>query len=508
MLETATERGRSAVGCSRPIEPIEANFEDANTFYNSFSRYSIGDNRFNEYRPTGAYITGQGGVPMGWDGKDTVYIDASDTHTLVMGSTGSKKSRMVAIPTVRMLGQAGESMVISDPKAEIYDRTSYGLNELGYDISVLNFRNPARSDAWNPLAIPYAFYCEGNIDLACAFVNDIATNLMLTEISMQDPFWDYCACDLFFGLTILLFKYCKDHKKSFESVNISNLLRLRRAMFWKHTTSYEIEKTDFWRYARKDDIIAASLIGTVGAPDRTQSSILSTFDYKMRIFVIQPDLLSLLDSNTISFDDIDEKKRALYLVIPDEKTSYHKLVALFVKQSYEYMIFKKQAYPERSSRVRVNYVLDEFSSLPTIKDFPTMITAARSRNIRFDLIVQSKHQLLQRYPRDTETIQSNCGNMLFLTSRELPLLEEVSSLCGMSSFEDKKPLVSVTQLQHFDKTSGEALAICGRLKPFITHLPDADVYDRGEYEVLPYPERVESDAEVIRGFELAPEFDI
>lgn len=112
-----------------------------------------------------------------------------------------------------------------------------------------------------------------------------------------------------------------------------------------------------------------------------------------------------------------------------------------------------------------------------------MITAARSRNIRFNLIIQSKHQLLERYKEETETIQSNCNNWIFFTSREVKLLEELSVLCGKRS-NGEKYVIPPDSLQHLSKERGEALILSGRLYPYITMLADIDKYDGGKYHYL------------------------
>ena len=105
---------------------------------------------------------------MDYDPKaNLVYADGSDAHTLLIGATGSKKSRLVVMPTVRILGAAGESMVICDPKAEIYQRTSGYLKQLGYDLHVVNLRDPSKGDGWNILEIPFKLYNSGEIDKAC-----------------------------------------------------------------------------------------------------------------------------------------------------------------------------------------------------------------------------------------------------------------------------------------------------------------------------------------------------
>ena len=470
------------------ISTTGASFEKPESFYKSMTRFSLSTRKLYPSKINISYKQDGAGIPLAWnEDNNSVYLDNSDSHTLVFGSTGSKKSRLIAIPTVKLLGYASESMIISDPKAEIYNRTASELKENGYDVCVLNFRSPMYGSSWNPLEIPYQFYLRGDIDKAYEFVNDISTNLMLTQITEKDPFWDYSASDLFFGLTLLLFKYSMQNNISIESVNISSLLKLRRELF-DGQDNIPLFHATLWNIAKEDEIIHSSLIGTVNAPERTQSCILSTFDTKMRCFVIQPSLLNMLSSNNLSLSSVGENKTAIYLIMPDEKTSYHKLVSLFIKQSYEYIIYRAQSMEGFMMPIRINYLLDEFSSLPAIKDFPSMITAARSRNIRFNLIVQSKHQLIEKYGDEAETIQSNCNNWIFITSRELKLLEEISTLCGTRA-TGNKPLLSIASLQHFSKEKGEILVLSGRLKPFKSHLPDIKKYDNDDYDILPLIKR-------------------
>ena len=278
--------------------------ENERTFSEAFTKYVIKSGKFIKNRGV-KFVNQLGGVPLGQvNNGEEIIVDSSDAHTLIIGSTGSKKSRLVVMPTIHILGKAGESMIVSDPKAEIYGRTANVLLNEGYKIEVINLRNPSYGNAWNPLSIPYSFYKNEDIDKACEFVNDISTNLMLSEKSSKDPYWDYSAGDLFFGLTLLLFKYCKHMKINEDYVNISNLLKLRKHIF----RLQNLKSSLFWNLIEDDDIISSSLLGTIEAPDKTQACILSTFDEKMRCFMIQPSLLEMLSNNSISMDCISEKK--------------------------------------------------------------------------------------------------------------------------------------------------------------------------------------------------------
>jgi len=459
-------------------------FTQTEDFERQLARYYSKDRSF---RPSKRYgCAGKGGVPLSHSDGDTDYIavDDSDVHTLVIGATASKKSRLVAMPMVKILESAGESMIIVDPKSEIYDRTAESLRESGFTVLSVDLRNPHLGSAWNPLAIPYTLYKnndQNDYDRACEFVNDIANNLSKMQSSDKDPFWENSAASFLFGLIMLLFKYASEKKLSAEYVNIRNILMLRRVLC---KDFYAGEKpTPTVLYAQSDQFIYSLLIGTLETAKTTQAGILSTFDQKMRTFAIQPSLLDMLAGDDNIIKGVRDTPTALFLIVPDEKTSYHNLVSLFIKQSYEYFIHITQNTDSFDKKIRINYILDEFSSLPTITDFPAMITAARSRNIRFTLFVQSKHQLDLRYQEEAETIRANCNNWIFLVSREVSLLQELSTLCGIRSHPDGRmvPVMSITSLQRLDKEKGEALVLSGRNKPYIANLPDITFYDNDKF---------------------------
>ena len=432
-----------------------------------------------------------GGIPLMYDAETRrLYIDSSDTHSLVYGSTGSLKTRAIVSPGIKVLGYAGESMIINDPKGELYNRHAGDLKRQGYNIVEINFRDPRVGNSWNPLFIPYQFYIEGNVDKSAEFINDIANNLMVSDRSTDDPFWDFSASDLLYGLIQLLFRYCKDHNAPIAAVNIGNLLTLRRTLF---SGKQQPQNNILWKYASEDELVAASLSGSVYAPKDTMNSILSVFDQKMRAFTIQPTLLDMLANNDFDIASIGKQKTAVFLITPDEKTSYHKLVSMFIKESYEYLIYLATQSENNRVENRINYILDEFSSLPQIADMPSMISAARSRDIRFLLVVQSQSSIRKRYGDEAETIVANCTNWVFFTSRELSLLKELSELCGIQ--RNNMPNISVYDLQHLSKERREALVLSGRLKPAKVSMLDIDKFGDSSYILLEHEqhERLERD---------------
>lgn len=462
-------------------------FEHTDAFRSGFSRYEIKSEEVIPGALSKWNAPNYSGFPMDYDkNKKRIYMDGSDGHCLLIGSTGSKKSRLIVMPTVRLLAASGEAMIVCDPKGEIYRRTADYLEKHDYDIRAIDLRDPEKGDGWNILSVPYSLYLDGDIDKACEFINDITANLI--PITSNDPFWDYSARDMLFGLTLLLFKICKEKQQPADLVNMRSLLKLRSELF-SSTSSMRISSSLLWRYAKKDELIRARLQGTVVCPSDTMSCIISVFDQHMTSFSLQPKMVSLLSHSSFDLHDIGFGKTAVFLIMPDEKTVYHQIVAIFIKQMYELLI--DNAYKntkEYRFPTRVNFLLDEFTSLPKMTDMPQMITASRSRNIRFMLVIQSKHQLKQRYAEEAETIMSNCSNWLFLTSRETELLREISELGGVAS-SSREPLISVSRLQHLDKEAGECLIFSGRKYPYFSYLPDIEEYDGNEYAIRPLPLR-------------------
>lgn len=402
------------------------------------------------------------------------YVETSDSHSLIIGSSGSKKSRLFMMPSVLTLCQAGESMVITDPKAEIFEKTSGILKEKGYKVYCLNFRDDVRQSSWNPLEIPRQFFALGKFDLSVGLLNDFA-HISVPHDTRNgiDPFWDNSARSVFMGMLLILMMLAEKP----DEVNIRSLLRLRQTMF-KNRSSYKSETIDYLSKLlglMDDESIARFYLSSIAiAPEKTFQSIMATLDTHLMKFLIRPEITEMLCHNDISFKELGESKVAVFVVMPDEKETYHGLVSLFVQQCYQSLIFEAQKNDSKTLKNRVNFLLDEFSSLPRIKEFPSMIAAARSRNIRFNIVVQSEKQLFSKYTEDAETIEGNCNNWIYLYTKEIDTLQKLSTLCGVQ--KSGKPLVSLSRLQRFSKDDGEALIFHDRNFPFLSHLWDIDKY--------------------------------
>ena len=427
------------------------------------------------------------GLPIMSDGNEA-YVDAGDTHSLIFGATGSKKTRLFCMPMLNMFVKAGESFVATDPKGELYARTA-GIAKLnGYNIVVLNFRDIGKGDMWNPLSLPYQMYHNGKYDESVAMLNDFVRTIAAPQFeNTKDVFWPEMASSLALANLLLLMEAGKP-----EEANVASLAAL--------CSSVSIEKLKkLSDNMRMDTIAGLNYKNIFTSAEKTLQSILVSLFGMIRIFTTQKNLTNMLSGNTIDISKFGREKTAVYLIVPDEKSTYHFLITTFIKQAYEILIAEAQKEQKRTLPVRVNFVLDEFCNLPQIPDMPSMISAARSRNMRYFLVAQSLHQLKSRYGEDADTIKGNCDNWVFLTSKELALLEEISALCGSYYTANglNRRLVSVSELQRLDKEKGEALIMHSRQYPVISEIADIDQYEMFKgYAAMPLTEYVMPEAKM------------
>ena len=179
------------------------------------------------------------GIPL-YCNDTSVFVDSSDAHSLIIGSSGSKKTRLFILPGIITLAKAGESMVITDPKAELFERTSGYLKTKGYKVFCINFRDDSVNNAWNPLEAPLKFFKQGKFDLAIGLLNDFATLSIPRDPRGIDPFWDDSARSGFMGLLLVLFMLSE---KATE-VNLRSLLRLRATLLnnKSYGSEYSLDK--------------------------------------------------------------------------------------------------------------------------------------------------------------------------------------------------------------------------------------------------------------------------
>ena len=408
--------------------------------------------------------TDAAGIPL-YSKKGKMWVDNGEDHYLVMGATGSGKTVIVAKPMIKLLAKHNESMILTDPKGELYEETAELLKAEGYNIITLNFRDPQHGNAWNPMSLPYQLYKEGNTDKAIELLDDLALNILYEEKSSGDPFWEKTAADYFTGLALGLFEDGTPEQINLNSLNL--MCSLGEERFGGPNNNY-IKEYFNGKDPSKPAYINAS--GTVFTADETKQGIIATFKQKIKLFSSRENLSEMLSYSDFDMRNIGRNKTAVFLIVQDEKKTLHPLATIFIKQCYETLIDVAQ---ESGGKLpfRTNFILDEFANMPPLKDVTTMVTAARSRLIRFTFIIQNFAQLTQVYGKENgETIRGNC-NLVYLISSEMAAPEEISKMCGEVKSKEKEktastPLVTVSDLQRLSKF--EIIVIRRRKFPYKT----------------------------------------
>ena len=440
---------------------------------------------------------------------------ANPAHTLIIGTTGSGKTTTFINPTIQILANTFNqpSMIISDPKGELYALHSKSLIKRGYDVRILDLRNPYCSLRWNPLEHPYDLYqemltlndkvilneeegyfiFEGKIyyseeeknaavqvrqqeifDEVYEDLNDICSVLCPIK-NKSEPIWESGSKNFILAIALAMLEDSENPSLGMtrEKFNFYNIMKI--------ATNTQNDCEDLMAYFKNRSPISKSVSlskQVLDASDKTRGSYLSTIFDKLSMFS-DMSICSLTSANEIDFSELPNKPTALFLQIPDEKETRHTLAAMVILQAYKALVAKANTYADLTLPRSVYFLLDEFGNLPKIHKLEQMITVGRSRKIWLALVVQSYAQLAKVYDDKTaDIIKSNCNIQVFIGTTDLKTIEEFSKKCGnysimqrnvsFSSSNDnvgssvsikERPLIYPTELQQLNSPDNMGNAI-------------------------------------------------
>lgn len=419
-----------------------------------------------------------GGFPMMVDG-DYVWVDPADHHNMIYGSTGSGKTRRLIFLMIRIICCAGMSMVVPDVKGELRRGTAAFAKKLGYNIISLNMRDFSSGNRWNFFTEPYRLYHSGNKQKACEMIADAIESLAVEETrTAADKFWPGMAKAEGTGVGISMLEVLPE-----EMCTPANLVHI-----CSEASHFNLEQ--LCSLMKENSPVAITMAGVLSAADKTRQSIEVTLYEMLRLFSSNRQLMGMFAESDFDMHAVGREKTIVYIEISDEKSTYYPLVTMFIKQMCGILTDDAVRLYGGKLPVSVCYILDEFQNIPPIPDFGNIISTSRSRGMLFTMVVQSMKRLESMYGLEAEAIKGNCTNILYLYSRELPLLQEISALCGTYAMEHglEKPLMTVSELQRLP--FGDALILHGRMYPYVTHLPDISEYGFTEHGELCEEDRV------------------
>lgn len=397
----------------------------------------------------------------------------NDSHVAVIAATGLGKTTGYVIPTLNVFAKMKEkkSMIISDPKGELYSATSKLLKDEGYNVLLFNTRDYKNSECYNLITKILRKYktidkiyenikaiCENGVyksvfedkvydsqeELSDAISRK--TNMILDEVGNQiddiaemfidvynekDKYWDESAKDVFKAMLWAMLEDSnkKDNPITEETFSFNTMLEIVNT--FNDGTSSRYNDGGYFT-DRDESSMALKLMkhNVIENADTTRKCIMSTFNSKMSVFK-EVAIRTITSCNTFEFDDLLKRPTAIFINYKDELKVHYKLISLFVKDAYTFLIDKANKSKDRKLDIPFYFILDEFGNFPALKDFDTTISACRGRNIYFMLIIQSYAQLSNVYgDKVSEIIRDNLNVHVFFGSNNPNTLKEFSEECG------------------------------------------------------------------------------
>ena len=409
----------------------------------------------------------------------------SGAHSLIIGATGSGKTTTFINPMIQLLGATacGSSMIMTDPKGELFSLHSQFLVDRGYKVLLLDLRDTYSSSRWNPLGDIWDMYqeyaemskgivahrdnmanypeldkpdglaedgatwfewhgkayadpshCQDDVavrrqqiyDEMYEDLNDLVSVICPVE-NEKDPVWEKGARSIIMSTCLAMLEDSEDPrlgmtKDKFNFFNINKALTNSENEFAALKDYFNGRSKLSQAYTLSRQVLSAA--------DTTLSSYMSiTFD-KLNMFNDRG-LCGLTSATDVDAAGFAERPTALFMKIPDEKDTRHGLAAVFILCMYKALIKVASSREDLSLPRNVYFILDEFGNMPKIEKFDKMITVGRSRKIWFNMVVQSYSQLSNVYGNEVaDIVKSNCGMKMFIGSNDIGTCEEFSKLCG------------------------------------------------------------------------------
>lgn len=353
-------------------------------------------------------------------GGMTALVDDADIHTLMIGASGVGKTANFLYPNIEYCCAAGMSFVTTDSKGDLYRNTATIAEKYyGYKISVIDLRNPTRSNGYNMLYLVNKYMDlykkEDKLEFkakAEKFAKITAKTIISADGNIsnmgQNAFFYECAEGLITAVILLVAEFCPPEKRHIISV-FKLIQDLLAPSIGKGQTQFQrlIELLPSEHKARW--FAGAAL----NSSEQAMASVMSTALSRLNAF-LDSELEQILCFDTsIDVEEFCNHKSAIYLVLPEEDATKHFLISLIFQQLYREML---TVADEKGGQLdkRVMFYADEIGTLPKIDGLEMIFSASRSRKISIVAIIQSLAQFEKTYGREgCEIIVDNCQCTLF-----------------------------------------------------------------------------------------------
>lgn len=365
-----------------------------------------------------ADLHGYQGIVLGMLERKAVCVPEKtrlNSNLAVYGASGSMKTRSFCMNRILQGVSRGESLVICDPKSELYEKSSEYLRDKGYTVRVFNLVSPENSDSWNCLC-----EVEGQELMAQLFVDVIIKNT--TGGGKGDHFWDSAEMNLLKALVLYVDKGYPPENRNMGQVYQLITLNSETAL----NSLFEVlpinhpAKAPYSLFKQASDSVRSGVIIGLGS----------------RLQVFQSELIKKITAK----DEIDlelpgQKPCAYFLVTSDQDSTFDFLASLFLS----FVFIKLVRYADRNCEggrlpIPVHVLGEELTACGTIPDLSRRLSVIRSRNISMSCVFQNLAGLQNRYPLNLwQEILGNCDVQLFLGCTDPLTAEFVSSRTGLAS---------------------------------------------------------------------------
>jgi len=338
-------------------------------------------------------------------------------NIMVVGGPGSFKTQGFVITNV--LNETKNSIVVTDPKGEVYENTANFKKQQGYDVHVINFSKMKSSDRYNPLD-----YVTSDVE-----ATNVATKIV--DSSNKDgkkDVWYYSQRSLLSAL--ILYVKLEEHPKNRNMSGIVKFLQqhgeadsddeeseLDKAFLTLEIT-HPARKLYELGYKKSRGDMKGSII----------VSLLTTIsDY------INETVGNFTDFSDFHLQEIGSKKTILYVIIPVMDTSWEGLTNIFFSQLFD-QLYELASNNHSKLPVPVNFILDEFVNLGKFNNYEEFLATCRGYGIGVATILQSLTQLQDKYNREkAESILGNCSVQICMNASNNTTAKHFSDLLGKTT---------------------------------------------------------------------------
>ena len=365
------------------------------------------------------------GIVVGCEsiGKDTIgLVDTGDVHCMMIGAAGVGKTAFWLYPNIEYACASGMSFMSTDTKGDIMrNYGSIASKYYGYNISVIDLRNPMRSHGNNLLHLVNKYmdlYAEHPETIAYKakaekYAKIIAKTIILSGMDAgsfgQNAYFYDAAEGVLTASILLVSELCKPEERHIVSVFkiIQELLA---------PSNNKQQKNQFNSLMAKlpDDHKAKWFAGAaLNTSEQSMASVMSTALSRLNAF-LDSELETILCNDTeIDAEKFCTEKSAIFIIMPEEDSSKYFMVSLIIQQLYREIL---AVADENGGKLknRVVFYCDEFGTLPKIESAEMMFSASRSRRVSIVPIIQSLAQLEKNYGKEgAEIIVDNTQLTVF-----------------------------------------------------------------------------------------------